>query len=129
MKSDVGDDLHVGDPVEVFLCCSVLQPAVVVVPGDQDLMPLQRGKVFFRRALVPVEHISDDIDDVIRPDAAVPVVDQRLVHLFHRAERAVAMRKDIPVAEMGIGGMNKFHVEKNIYAEKIELALSSIELR
>lgn len=74
--------------------------ATVVVPFNQELLTVQLLQNRNCKIEIAPEHIAKNIDDVSRLHDAIPTLDERLIHLLNRPERAVIEGDDVamPIA-------------------------------
>ena len=80
-----------------------LHPDCVVIAHDQMLLPGQLREIG-GRVLTGEHEIAQDVDRILRPDPAVPVVDQTTVHVLHTGEGTAAVPDDVGVTQVQVGG-------------------------
>lgn len=87
---------------EVF---RVILPQVlyVVVAGNKVYFPIQPVQYIYPFGRTAQTEITQVEHDIFRTDHAVPVRDNRFIHVHYILERPVAEPDDIGVVEVGVG--------------------------
>jgi len=93
---------QVVDALKPLVQVALFDPASVVIPYDQMLLPFELPEIFLRRFFVSEHEITKDINRIGICNFVVPLFDENSIHLFDTSERSIAETDDVAMPKMEI---------------------------